>query len=77
MMRPIDAIFEGGIFRPLDQVSLPEHTRVRLTAELDEEVDGAPEATYDSRLDAVFDALEEEHASGECDVAARHNEHQP
>jgi predicted DNA-binding antitoxin AbrB/MazE fold protein len=37
-MRTIEAIFEGGVFRPLDRVELPDHERVRLTVESPQEV---------------------------------------
>lgn len=28
--RPIDAVFENGVFRPLAEVKLPEHQRVSI-----------------------------------------------
>ncbi|MBI5746021.1 MAG: antitoxin family protein [Nitrospirae bacterium] len=31
MPKTIEAIYEDGVFKPLDQVPLPEHTRIRLT----------------------------------------------
>jgi predicted DNA-binding antitoxin AbrB/MazE fold protein len=32
-MTTIDAIFAAGVFKPLDQVTIPENQRVRLTVE--------------------------------------------
>ena len=37
----------------------------------------APHAQQNGSLDAVFAILSKRYASGEPDVAARHNEHQP
>ncbi len=31
MPKTIEAMYEDGVFKPLDQVPLPEHTRIRLT----------------------------------------------
>ena len=31
MPKTIEAIYEDGVFKPLDQVPLPEHTKIRLT----------------------------------------------
>ncbi|BDC51419.1 hypothetical protein F183_A37350 [Bryobacterales bacterium F-183] len=33
MSRSVDAIYEAGVFRPLEPVTLSEHKRVRLTVE--------------------------------------------
>ena len=37
MSSQIDAIFENGVFRPTQSVSLSDHQRVRLTVESDPE----------------------------------------
>lgn len=31
MPKTIEAIYEDGVFKPLDQVPLPEHAKIRLT----------------------------------------------
>jgi predicted DNA-binding antitoxin AbrB/MazE fold protein len=31
MPQPVEAIYEGGVFRPLAPLTLPEHTRVTLS----------------------------------------------
>ena len=36
--KPIEAVFENGIFRPLTPVDLPEHQRVTLVLLTDEDV---------------------------------------
>jgi len=71
-MKTIHAVYEDGVFRPLEKVELPERT----------EVEFEPRPVQSSReqhggLDAIYDVLAERYASGEHDVAARHNEHQP
>ena len=69
-MVTFDAIYEDGVFRPIDPVVLPEKCRVRLTSEV---VNG--ELGQD--LDAIYAVMDLRFNSGEHDVAARHNEHQP
>ena len=66
-MRTIEAIFEKGVFRPLDEVQLPENCRVQFE----------PRIVEDALLDKVYEVLSLKFNSGQSDVAARHNEHQP
>ena len=40
----IEAIFENGVFRPLEDVALPEHVRVVLKIE-----GGSPDSTAETR----------------------------
>jgi predicted DNA-binding antitoxin AbrB/MazE fold protein len=68
-MKTVQAIFENGVFRPKEQVDLPEHTEVEFEPRL-----VGPSQTA---LEAVYAVLSERYASGEPDVAERHNEHQP
>jgi predicted DNA-binding antitoxin AbrB/MazE fold protein len=65
----IHAVYENGVFRPKEPVDLPESSEVelRLVAPTSEE----------QRLDAIYALLGERFESGERDVAARHDEHQP
>ena len=69
-MTTFDAIYEDGVFRPIDPVVLPEKCRVRLTSEV---VNG--ELGQD--LDAIYAVMDLRFNSGEHDLASRHNEHQP
>ena len=68
-MPVIHAVYENGVFRPKEPVDLPESSEVelRLVAPTSEE----------QRLDAIYALLGERFESGERDVAARHDEHQP
>jgi len=73
MSRTIRAVFEGGVFRPIGPVELPEHSVVEFEArpiEEDSEQEQQP-------LDAVYEVLSRRHRSGRHDLAERHNEHQP
>lgn len=71
-MKTIHAVYESGVFRPLETVELPERTKVEFEPRLVEQ----PEA-QNGRLDGIYAILAERYQSGEPDVAARHNEHQP
>jgi len=73
-MSTIHAIFENGVFRPLEPVHLQEACEVefepRLVAQNPHELQTAP-------LKGVYAVLSQRFASGETDVAERHDEHQP
>ena len=66
-MITIHAIFENGVFRPLQPVQLPEAC----------EVEFEPRLVQPGPMDEVYRVLEERYASGHSDIAARHDEHQP
>lgn len=65
----VHAVFENGVFRPKEQVNLPEQC----------EVEFEPRLLKPDRagLAEVYRVLSERYASGESNVAERHNEHQP
>ena len=71
-MKTIHAVYEQGVFRPHESVELPERTEV----EFEPKVFGEkkPEA---GGMEEIYKILSERYRSGEHDVAARHNEHQP
>jgi predicted DNA-binding antitoxin AbrB/MazE fold protein len=71
-MKTIHAVYEHGVFRPLDAVELPERTEVEFEPR---PVDGGMNG--EGNLRAIYAVLSERHQSGERDVAARHGEHQP
>ena len=72
-MGAFEAIYEGGVFRPIEPVMLPDKSRVRL--ELCAE-NGTP-STDDDSLDDIYEILDRRYTTGIIDLAARHNEHQP
>ena len=81
MSKVIHAIYENGVFRPVERVDLPEHTPVEF--ELREQpgtANGSQPPTQPSMsegLTRVYAVLGERYESGDADTAARHDEHQP
>ncbi len=67
----LHAIFENGVFRPIQPVDLPERCEVEV------EVRAVNADSQRPSLDDVYAILNERFDSGEHDVAARHDEHQP
>ncbi len=65
----IHAIYEHGVFRPIEAVEIPDQSEV--------EVRVVKEGPHRPSLDDVYAILSERFDSGEHDVAERHNEHQP
>ena len=70
-MSNIHAVYENGIFRPVEQVNLPDPCEVEFEPRLVQTCSKTP------GYDDVYAVLSERYASGEHDVAARHDEHQP
>jgi predicted DNA-binding antitoxin AbrB/MazE fold protein len=70
-MSNIHAIYENGVFRPIQPVSLPERCEVEV------EIHAIHGEQPQPSLDDVYAILSRRHSSGESDVAARHDEHQP
>jgi len=71
-MSTIHAIFEDGIFRPCKPVALPEGCEV----EFDPRIVVGTDCNGNA-LSKVYEILNRRFESGEPDVSARHNEHQP
>lgn len=69
-MGTIEAVFEGGVFRPIVPVELPDKMRVHLQI-----VNG--ESPTDDDMDEIYKILDRRFSSGHADTAERHNEHQP
>jgi predicted DNA-binding antitoxin AbrB/MazE fold protein len=76
----IRAMYENGVFRPMDPVELAEGTVVDLEIceELVDVRSLVPPGT-DESLIRVYEilGLGRRHFSGEHDLAERHNDHQP
>lgn len=71
-MKTVHAVFEGGKFRPLEAVDLPEQCEVEF-----EPRPVKPRPELGRNLGAIYSILSERYESGEPEIAARHNEHQP
>ena len=67
----IRAVYEYGVFRPKQPVELPEHCEVEFKPRV------LGQEGQQQGLDGVFAVLSERYPSGESDVSARHDEHQP
>ena len=71
MSKTVRAVFEGGIFRPIEHVEMPEQTLV----EFEPRPCDPPDAG--AKLDAIYEVLSRRHRSDRHDLAERHDEHQP
>ncbi len=73
----VHAVFEDGVFRPTEPVDLPEHSEVlidvRPAPRPEESRPGPPADGWDD----VYEILSRSYPTGEPDLAARHDEHQP
>jgi len=67
-MTLITAIFEHGIFRPLEPLELPDKTRVTIAL---------PDSADNDQVPDVREVLSRRYASGHQDTSALHNDHQP
>ena len=69
----VKAIYENGVFRPLDAVSLPEHSEVEFEPRVvSHTVNTSPEG-----MDKIYEILGMRFDSGDPFGAQNHNEHQP
>jgi len=71
MPKTIHAIYENGVFRPTEKVDLPEHCSIEV------EVRQIVKESAKLSLDDIYEILLKRFDTGEPDVAARHDEHQP
>ena len=68
----VKAIYENGVFRPIQPVNLPENTQVEFEPKL-----LGPEHDDRAAQERIYELLGQSFASGHADTAERHNEHQP
>ncbi len=77
MAKTFRAIYENGVFRPIEKIDLPEHSEVTIELEpIDPDLANLL-AVDPASMQSIYDLLCEEFDSGQTDLAARHNEHQP
>jgi predicted DNA-binding antitoxin AbrB/MazE fold protein len=67
-MKTVAAIYENGVFRPLEKVDLPEASEVSVVV---------PEPVAPPALAAIYESMSFQFDSGCRNTAERHNEHQP
>jgi predicted DNA-binding antitoxin AbrB/MazE fold protein len=71
-MKTIHAVYEQGVFRPHESVELPERTEVEFEPKVvGEEISKAGD------MSGIIEVMSRSYHTGETDLAARHNEHQP
>jgi predicted DNA-binding antitoxin AbrB/MazE fold protein len=70
-MSSVHAIYENGVFRPVGVVNLPDPCEVEFEPRL------LDAAVANNGLREVYAVLGERYSSGDSDVAAKHDEHQP
>jgi predicted DNA-binding antitoxin AbrB/MazE fold protein len=73
----VHAIYEKGVFRPVEPVDLPDHTPVEFEPRVLAEVPQSPAPSMSEGLAKIYEILGRRYRSGHTDTAARHNEHQP
>lgn len=71
-MKTIHAVYEQGVFRPHESVELPERTEV----EFEPKVIGEKKPEVGD-MEGIYEIMSLRFNTGERDIAARHNEHQP
>ena len=71
-MKTIHAIYEQGVFRPHESVELPERTEVEFEPKVVGEKKPKP-----GDMRGIIEVMSRSYHTGERDIAARHNEHQP
>ena len=71
-MKTVHAVYEHGVFRPLEAVDLAERTEVEFDPKVISQIEPKP-----GSMEAVYAILSERYESGKHDTAECHNEHQP
>jgi predicted DNA-binding antitoxin AbrB/MazE fold protein len=72
----VKAIYNHGVFRPVQPVDLPEDAEVQVVLPSEAPPDTAVAAREQARVD-IFEILSHRYPTGQTDTAARHDEHQP
>ena len=74
----IRAVYENGVFRPLDKVDFPDCCEVEIEVRrVKAEAVPTTQATVSEGLAKIYEILGKRYDSGYTDTAERHNEHQP
>ena len=77
MPKTIHAIYENGVFRPVEPIDLPEHTPVEFEPRVLRDEPPSTSEPMTEGLVKIYEILGRRYSSGYTDTAARHNEHQP
>ena len=71
-MKTVYAVYEHGVFRPLEAVELAEQTEVEFEPKIVGQIEPKP-----GSMAGIIEVMWRRYVTGETDIAARHNEHQP
>jgi predicted DNA-binding antitoxin AbrB/MazE fold protein len=71
-MGTVHAIFEDGVFRPINPVVLPDQCEVEFEPRVVQ-----PQPSGTRKQQKIYEILDARFESGFTDTAERHNEHQP
>lgn len=77
MSMTIHAVYENGVFRPTTPVDLPEGFEVTIEPRGSAPASRLPVHPDEEGMAAVYETLSRSCKTGEADLAARHDEHQP
>jgi len=77
MFKTIHAVYENGVFRPVEPVDLPEQTAVEFEPRVLTEAPAVTQVPMSEGLAKIYEILGRRYSSGHTDTAPRHNEHQP
>ena len=76
-MKTIHAVYENGVFRPTGPVDLAEGSEVTIKPKSVAPASSRPGDPNAEAMAAVCEVLSHSYKTGETDLAARHDEHQP
>lgn len=77
MTPTVHAIYENGVFRPVEPVALPDRTPVEFEPRILTDTPETLQPSMSEGLTRIYEILGRRYSSGHTDTAARHNEHQP
>ena len=77
MTSTVHAIYEHGVFRPVEPVNLPDNTPVEFEPRVLAEALQSSAPPMSEGLAKIYEILGRRYRSGHMDTAARHNEYQP
>ncbi len=77
MTSTVHAIYEHGVFRPVEPVNLPDNTPVEFEPRVLTEAPQGSAPPMSEGLAKIYEILGRRYRSGHTDTAARHIVHQP
>jgi predicted DNA-binding antitoxin AbrB/MazE fold protein len=75
-MSTIRAIYEGGVFRPIEPVDLPDHSTVEIVLRRVGDTVTEVDFSQSADMSAIYEVLSRRYSGGDPTISERHNEHQ-